>query len=339
MKTILDMKTMNEFEFIDKIKIGCIHRPQGLIKGIGDDAAVIQANPPYQTIVTTDMLIETIHFLRDSISGFELGYKSLSVNLSDIAAMGGIPTDAFINIAIPKNCRIEFVEAIYDGLKHLAQQFQMNISGGDTTRSPNLIVISITVMGYISANNIMFRHTAKPGDVIFATGFIGDSRAGLHLITNHIPIDSASNKYLYQAHIKPFPQVKEGQFLAQQHGTHAAIDISDGLSSDIGHILKQSQVGACIYADRLPLSDQFLTFCKTYHVNPIEYALSGGEDYILVCTIDNKHATSIQNVFQSTFGRPLYHIGVITESLDYMLQFSDNTSQTIHLSGWDHFKE
>jgi len=281
----MTLKSIGEFGFIKKISRGCLIRPDHVIKSIGDDAAAFTIESGLVSLITTDLLVERIHFLRKSISGFDLGYKSLAVNLSDIAAMGGNAREAFISIAIPGNCPLEYLEALYDGIKSLAARFDVNILGGDTTSSKEDLIINIVVQGTVDRAQMLCRDAACPGDIIVSSGYLGDSKAGLHLILNNLPTDTEDIQVLYRAHVLPEPHLDEGRFLASQPGTHAGIDSSDGLSSDLGHIAEESQVGATLYSDKIPVSEALIKFCSKFDFDPVEYALSGGEDYTLLCTI------------------------------------------------------
>jgi thiamine-monophosphate kinase len=331
-------KQIGEFDFIKKISRGCLIRPANVIKAIGDDAAAFTVDSDRVSLITTDLLVERIHFWRKRTTGFDLGYKSLAVNLSDIAAMGGEAREAFVSIGIPQGCPLDYIEAVYDGIKHLAAKFDVNILGGDTTSSRIDLLISVVVIGVVTRENLLCRDTAQPGDIIFSTGNFGDSKAGLHLILKDIPVDSEEFQLLYKAHVRPEPHLGEGHFLAKQPGTHAAIDTSDGLSSDLGHIAAQSSVGATINADRIPVSDSLKIFCDRLGFDLIEFALSGGEDYTLLCTASPQKYEDIARSFEKRFNRQLFRIGRITDSGRLELIYGDGTSKPIAPTGWDHFK-
>ncbi len=333
----MTLKSIGEFGFIKKISRGCLIRPDHVIKSIGDDAAAFTIEPDLVSLITTDLLVERIHFIRNSISGFDLGYKSLAVNLSDIAAMGGNAREAFISIAIPQDCPLEYLEALYDGIKSLAARFDVNILGGDTTSSKEDLIINIAVQGTVDRAQMLCRDAACPGDIIVSSGYLGDSKAGLHLILNNIPADTEDLQALYRAHVLPEPHLDEGRFLASQPGTHAGIDSSDGLSSDLGHIAEDSQVGATLYSDKIPVSESLLKFCSRFDFDPIEYALSGGEDYTLLCTIAAESAQETAAKFQAEFKRPLFLIGEINDRSGLTLTFPDGSSKSIAPTGWNHF--
>ena len=334
----MTLKDIGEFGFIKKISRGCLIRPDHVIKSIGDDAAAFTIEPDLVSLITTDLLVERIHFIRNSISGFDLGYKSLAVNLSDIAAMGGKAREAFISIAVPPDCSLEYLEALYDGMKSLAARFDVNILGGDTTRSKDDLIINITVHGTVDHAQMLCRDAARPGDIIVSSGYLGDSRAGLHLILNNIPTDTEDLQALSRAHVLPEPHLHEGRFLASQPGTHAGIDTSDGLSSDLAHIAEESQVGATLYSDKIPVSESLLKFCSRYDFDPVEYALSGGEDYTLLCTIAPESANETAAKFQAEFKKPLFLIGEINDSNHLEIIYPDGSSKPITPTGWNHFK-
>ena len=334
----MNLKEIGEFGFIKKISRGCLIRPDNIVKAIGDDAAAFMTEPGRLSLITTDLLVERIHFLRDAISGFDLGYKSLAVNLSDIAAMGGTAREAFISIAIPDDCHLDYLEAIYSGIKDLAAGFDVNVLGGDTTHSKVDLIINIVVQGIVSKEELLCRDAARPGDVIFSTGFLGDSKAGLHLTLNEIAADTETIAALLKAHRVPEPHLRQGRFLARQGGVHAAIDTSDGLSSDLAHIAEESRVGARLYADKIPISQNLKDFCIRFDFDSIDYALSGGEDYTLLCTIAPQNADKIASAFEKEFKRPLFAIGEITSKEQIELVYPDGETKPLTPTGWDHFK-
>lgn len=335
----MTLKDIGEFGFIKKISRGCLIRPHNIVKAIGDDAAAFRSDPDDLSLITTDLLVERIHFYRKAISGFDLGYKSLAVNLSDIAAMGGTAREAFISIAIPHDCPLDYLEDIYEGMKHLAAKFDVNILGGDTTSSQIDLIINIVVHGTVAENEMLCRDAAQTGDIVCSTGYLGESKAGLHFILNQISADSDEDKQLLKAHLLPEPHLEEGRFLARQPGVHAAIDTSDGLSSDLGHIAEDSKVGARLFAEKIPVSQNLKNFCTRFGFDPVTYALAGGEDYTLLCTIAPETAVEVASGFQKKFNRPLFRIGEITDTHRMELVYPDGRRSAFSASGWDHFRE
>jgi thiamine-monophosphate kinase len=327
---------IGEFGFIRRMTRGGLVRAEGVIKAIGDDAAVFQSDPDRVSLVTTDLLVERIHFLRDRISGRDLGHKSLAVNLSDIAAMGGVPREAFISIGIPDDCGLDYLDDFYQGMKALADRYAVNLLGGDTTGSRRDLIINIAVIGLADPWEIRYRDMARPGDIICVTGPLGNSRAGLHLLLADEPEDVEAFPVLLSAHQRPEPAVDEGRFLAEASGVRALIDVSDGVSSDLMHILEESDAGARIEAEKLPLSPELKAFCHRLGEDPIDWALAGGEDYVLLCTLASDRAQAIREDFATRFGRPLTPIGEITDTGKAFL-IRNGSATALTPSGWDHF--
>lgn len=330
---------IGEFGFIDKIRNGCEVCPESIVKGIGDDAAVFRTDHGKVTLLTTDLLVERIHFIKEGMSGFELGYKSLAVNLSDIAAMGGTAEHAFVSIAVPENCKIEWIEQIYDGMKALGKKYAVNILGGDTTGSKKDLVINVAVVGSAQEKEILYRSGARPGDILCTTGYIGDSRAGLDLILKQALIDEPHMSVLKKAHVLPEPHLKEGRFLAETGKVHSAIDISDGLSSDLKHLTDESGVGAVIFSDKLPISKDLKFFCESCDIDPVQFALAGGEDYVLLCAVDRNACEKIARGFKEKFGKTLFRLGRVTETEKIERVGTDGSRYPMDPSGWDHFKK
>ncbi len=335
----MSLKEIGEFGLIKRITRGGLIRKSGVIKAIGDDAAVFRIDPGEVILATTDLLVERVHFLRDRISGRDLGYKSLAVNLSDIAAMGGRAREAFISIGIPDDCGIDYIEDFYDGMRVLAAEHEVNLLGGDTTGSKKDLIINLLVTGSAKEGEILYRRGAQPGDLIFTTGFLGDSRAGLYLIVNSIEYEDEKMQALVNAHNRPKAYLREGRFLAQQPGVHAAIDTSDGLTSDLGHIMEESGVGVRIHAEKIPISENLYAFCSRYKFDPLSCAISGGEDYTLLCTVSPERADKVALDYRKRFKHPLYALGEITDTKRMEILRADGRIETIRASGWDHFHQ
>lgn len=281
----MDIKECGEFGLIDLIKENCIVEPKSVAVGIGDDAAVLIPTANMMQLVSTDMLVEGVHFDLAFISPFQLGYKSLAVNLSDIAAMGGIPKHIVISIALSKKINIDFVKELYRGMKNIAQFFCVNIVGGDTVSTQDKIVINVTVLGEVEPENLQKRSGARPGDFIAVTGMLGDSAAGLDILLNRKDnFDFA--KSLIQAHLAPIPQVELGRIIAKY--ASSMNDISDGVASEAKEIALASGVDIMINADRIPCSKELIQLGNSFGKSPLEYALFGGEDYQLLFTIDKE---------------------------------------------------
>jgi len=334
----MKISEIGEFGLIDRISKIFNYSNVSDIIGIGDDCAVIKIDNHNAWIVTTDMLIEDRHFHINYISPYELGYKSLAVNLSDIAAMGGIPHSFFISIGIPEKISdVEWIDEFYKGIKSISDKYNTILLGGDTTKSPDRLVINITVLGKINLEKVKTRNNAKVGDLICLTDYIGDSAAGLKVILENIERYDLT-QYLINKHNIPEPQIDKGNFLAQYEYVNSMMDVSDGIESDIRRILEQSSVGAEIYVEKLPISDQLVSFCKKYNFNPYDFALFGGEDYCLLFTVENNAFAELNKEYFRKFNENIYTIGKITEKKG-ILEFKFNgRPYEISGHGFDHFK-
>ena len=304
---------------------------QQLILGIGDDAAAWHGEATNQ-LATTDSLFQDIHFTLETTPWKELGWKALAVNLSDIAAMGGVPQYALISLALPEDTEVEDVAALYQGMIELAQQFEVAIVGGDTNRAP-LVSITITVLGSIKNrdNPILTRSAAKPGDKIAVTGYLGTAAAGLEMLKNQLQFDAETAAELRNAFLHPWPRVAEGRLLVEQ-GVETAIDISDGLISDLKHICKASQVGARVEIDRVPISS---TVRANFGDKALELALSGGEDYELLFTAS---AEVIDKVKEAASGYIAVIGEIIADKIGEVVLLDAN-GNPFHpgKTGWEHF--
>ncbi len=332
----MEFRDVGEFGFIRRIQRGCLVRPDGVALAIGDDAAAFAVPGGELALVTTDLLVERVHFLRGAASPEDLGHKALAVNLSDIAAMGGTAREAFVSIAVPGDCPVEDVDGIYRGMRALAGEFEVNILGGDTTGSRADLVINVAVVGAVREQEMLRRDGARPGDWIFLSGGVGDSRAGLHLVVEGLPADDDGLRALLRAHHRPRPHMAEGRFLARSGAVRAAIDVSDGLSADLAHVAEASGVGICIAANRLPLSKHLAAFCRRFGFDPVAYGLAGGEDYVLAGAADPAKAPALARQFEARFRRPLYFIGEMTGD-GRMTLVQDGKQRPLPSGGWDHF--
>ena len=285
----MDLRELGEFGLIEEIKQG-IEVPQGYL-GIGDDCAVMPQKSGMETLVSTDMLIEGTHFLMDDISAYRLGWKSAAVNISDIAAMGGRCTGSFLSFALPKGLGKEWTDEFFRGYKEISSLYGCPLLGGDTTSSPDRLCISVTVTGEAPAGKSVKRSNAAIGDLICVTGNLGDSGCGLKIILEGSGRDADAEK-LIARHYLPMPRVKEGMKIAAA-GASAMMDISDGIGSDLRHIIEASGVGAEIDTSMIPLSNELKSKCAEYGWDPLELAISGGEDYELLFTISEENAKKI----------------------------------------------
>jgi thiamine-monophosphate kinase len=305
------------------------HASDRLIIGIGGDAAAWRGDASIQ-LATVDTMIQEVHFSLETITWRELGWKSLAINLSDIAAMGGVPQYALIALGLPDDTEVEAVTKLYEGMIELARLFKVAIVGGNISRSP-VISITATVLGDSPNNKILRRATAKPDDIIAVTGHPGSAAAGQEILQKRSESTAAADKYLREAFVRPRPRLVEGQLLIK-HGVSTGIDISDGLLADLGHICEASRVSARIDTSRLPVHPAVR---DNFGGRAEELALSGGEDYELLFTAK---AEVIERV-RAEMDCPVTNIGKITAGRPGKIDLFDAKGNPVKAdrTGWAHF--
>jgi thiamine-monophosphate kinase len=304
--------------------------------GIGDDAAVLTTSPGQCLLATTDLLIEEVHFRRRSASPYEIGWKAMAVNLSDIAAMGGVPRYALIALALPPELSVEEVDDLYRGMTALAALHDVELVGGDTCASPHGLVLSLTLLGEASAP--VLRSGARPGDLLALTGSLGLSAAGLALLEQSprevLPDD---RELALTAHRRPTPRTREGQWLQGRGVVHAMIDLSDGLATDAGHIATESGVSVTVRVDLLPISPPVRRIAEATGHDPVALAVTGGEDYELLLTLAPDSSPEVGRHFLNETGTPLTVIGEVLAG-DPVVKFVDAHGQVLTFGeGFDHF--
>lgn len=286
---------MTEFGFIEQIKGLCSSLPNNFFEGIGDDCAILELGDE-ALLFTADMLIERVHFLRDATSPYDLGRKSLAVNLSDIAAMGAKPVATLLSLSIPKELTGEWIEEFMRGYRDLSAEHGVALIGGDTTGSKCDLGINVTAIGRAATSAIKRRSTAQVGDIIYVSNMLGASGAGLHdILQGNYQSDNA------MIHKRPTARVVEGGWLGGRKEVHSMMDISDGVASDLRHILKASGVGAQIELSSVPHADSVT----------LQQALCSGEDYELLFTVSRVDAEVLERDYMAHFGRQIYPIGKI----------------------------
>jgi len=304
---------------------------QQLITGIGDDAAAWYGEAATQ-LATIDSFIQDIHFTLGTASWEDLGWKAIAVNLSDIAAMGGIPRYALVSLALPGHTEVEDVTALYKGMIDLAQRFEVAIVGGDTSSAP-LVAINITILGSTRSRDkhILTRSAAKPGDKVAVTGELGAAAAGVRMLNRKLPFSPEATACFKKAFLHPYPRIAEGQLLVEQE-VKSAIDMSDGLIQDLSHICKASQVGARIEIDRIPIQPEVKA---NFGDRALELALSGGEDYELLFT----GSTEVTDKVKKAASCPVTVIGEIVADKTGEITLVDKKGEPFNLAktGWEHF--
>jgi thiamine-monophosphate kinase len=333
------LSTLGEFGVIDIISRDLHPRHSWVKTGIGDDCAVLDIGGGLSLLVTTDMLIERVHFLPQKITPYQLGWKALAVNVSDIAAMGGEPKAAFLALGLLPTLNEVFVHELKRGLIACADEFQVDLLGGDTVTAPTEVTVCLTVLGTAPADQVVRRAGAKPGDLIWLGGVVGDSTAGLHLLLDkpgNVP--ESEREQLVRAHLEPQPQVELGRWLAANSLATAMIDVSDGVLQDLWHVCDQSGVGAKVDADKLPVSPAARQFASSVGLDARDWALAGGEDYVLLfCTPPEKRDEVLATCPGSITQKPT-KIGRITAERQLRVCFDGVWSERAP-SGYDAFKK
>jgi len=294
-----------EFDFIHRLK------SRFNLGRIGDDCAVLPKDNDTDQVITADMLIEDIDFRLEWTTPEFLGHKALAVSLSDIAAMGAAPKWAMLSIGIPERLwKTDFLDLFYDGLHSLADQHSVELIGGDISRIEDKLVIDSIVLGEVATGRAVLRSGAKAGDLIFVTGYVGGAAAGLKLLENGERIAEPMPvplRHLLFRQLQPLPQVRTAKLLQEYHLPTAMIDISDGLSSDLGHLCEASGVGAVIESDLIPV-DPAISAVMT---SSLDLALHGGEDFELLFTTDQKNISVAQDLGFHMIGEITANAGII----------------------------
>ena len=326
----LDMKVSESGEFgLIELIAKTVGKTGGdrLLIGIGDDAACWRAGG--LQLATIDTLIEDIHFDFKNITWRELGWKSMAVNLSDIAAMGGQPRYALVSLGLPGDTETESVIDLYKGMLELAKKFEVRIIGGDTVAAP-VTAITLTIIGEAEdEDRILKRSAAKQGDLIAVTGNFGASAAGLAMMQRKLTFDKKTEVALREAHFKPTPRINEGQLLAK-NAVKAAIDVSDGLLGDLEKLCLASGFGAKLYSDRIPIHPAVV---NSFGNEAVKLALTGGEDYELIFTAPQK----IVNVIKRELACPVTAVGEIVKGKSVEVLDEDGNEFSWQSAGWDHF--
>ncbi len=329
-----DLQKIGEFGLINRIQKWMTASDPSLIQGIGDDVAVIKMGEKY-LLVTTDILIEGVHFQRQWVDPYRLGSKSLRVNLSDIAAMGGIPKHFLISLGLPNDLSLSFVTKFYRGLKDGAKRFGVYLIGGDTSLSKK-IIINICLLGEACKNGPVFRKGARVGDELYVSGTLGDSSLGLRILKKE-GMKGRPHK-LIEKHLLPFPRIKLGQKIAEQGLATSMIDISDGLLIDTNHLLEESDLGVRIWLNRIPLSNLYRKWVNLYYRDPYRLALSGGEDYELLFTSSPEKRKAISTL-ASTLKTPITCIGeILPKKEGFYIIMEDGRKYFPRHLGFEHFK-
>jgi len=332
---------MNEREIIECLNSQNVEGKAGLLHGIGDDCAVLEKDADRSWLVSMDTLIETVHFDLRWHSAEKLGRKAVAVNVSDIAAMGGKPVFIFLSLGLPQAFDPSWVHAFSKGIAGACREYDCLLVGGDTVHSREGVMITITVIGEVPANEVIYRSGALPGDMVWVSGELGLAAAGLEICRSGVKSDSVSLLPLVEAHLNPQPRVFLGRLLAESRLVHAMMDLSDGLATDLSHLCKQSGVGAIIHSDKLPTSPALSDASHLLKQDPLDLMIKGGEDYELVFATGVDAAPEIRALSRKA-DVLVTQVGTIVEKRGVRLIFPDTSSEkqkevSISFAGFDHF--
>lgn len=336
-----DIGQLGEFGLIDRIASNTRVMRKDTLRGIGDDAAVLDYGGD-AVIVTTDLLIEGIHFDLMYHPLKHLGYKAIIVNLSDICAMNAIPRHVTVSIAISNRFSVEAIDELYEGIRLACDAYDVDLVGGDTTSSPKGLTISVTAIGSVAADRITYRNGAKPGDILCVTGDLGAAYLGLQILEREKQVylaapemqpELSTKTYIVGRQLKPEARLESVKYFEKVGLLPTAmIDISDGLASDLLHICKASGTGAFIEEAKVPIHDEARMQAIEFRMDPITCALNGGEDYELLFTV------SLNDLDKVRFMDSVYIIGEITPAEDGVtLHTSGGQIHPVTAQGWTHF--
>jgi thiamine-monophosphate kinase len=338
-----ELTALGEFGLIDHLTQNVeINNPSSL-KGIGDDAAVIKYDNEKTTLVSTDMLVEGVHFDLTYVPLKHLGYKSIVVNLSDICAMNGTPKQVTVSIAASNRFSVEALEELYEGMLFACKRYNIDLVGGDTTTSTSGLIISVTAIGEAKKEDIVYRNGAKEKDLLCLSGDVGGAYMGLQVLERekfvfkdnpNLQPDLVGNDYILERQLKPEARVDIVELLKKLGVKPTSmIDVSDGLASELMHICKQSEVGCELYEEKIPLDPQTYDRAREFSLDPTVCALSGGEDYELLFTIAMEDYEKVKNLPDFTI------IGHMTAKASGInLVAKAGTSHPITAQGWNAFK-
>ncbi len=332
-------QTLTERDLIKRIRKKVISSNEYLVKGIGDDCSVFGTPGKGTWLISTDMLVDTIHFDRSWHEPYLLGRKSVAVNLSDIAAMGGTPRFILISVSLPPEITDDWILSWFDGVLDILDEYDCVLIGGDTVSGKEL-TFSITVMGTQLPDGPLYRTGAQPGDSIYVSGVLGSSAAGLEFFkvmkSQEIAVKENAWKELATAHLNPVPQVELGKILCKSSYVTAMLDISDGLATDLGHICNENELRADIDEQMLPHLPVLDSFCSTFSLNKRDLLLKGGEDYQLVFTVKKGCETKLETLVKSQSKEKIHHIGTLQDGNGVFLQTIQGKSEEITFSGFEH---
>lgn len=325
-KTVTDI---GEFGCIRHILKDFIYRPESVKLGAGDDGAVYVTPPGYDQVISTDTMVEGIHFTKETMSFSNVGYRICAVNFSDMAAMGAEPVAFVLSLALPKDLLLEDLENCYHGIRECCRKYSVNLLGGDMTASLGGVILTGTVVGIVPSDRAVKRSGAQVGDVVFVTETVGDSAAGLAAILHQCDTDFPS---LTKRHRRPEAQIQLGKML-REAGVTSLNDVSDGLSQELNEIAAASKVIINLDKDKIPLSEETIRLGERLGTDPLNWAFTGGEDYELAGTMSRKNWEKIKGI------HPVTKIGTVCDKgAGQVFIKSKNETVLMIPKGYDHFR-
>ncbi len=315
-------------------------KPPGSLLGIGDDCAAFSPRPGYEILVTCDCMVENRHYLSRFMSSHDVGRRAMALNISDVGAMGGRPRYALVSLGLRADTPLTDVIALYRGFLAELNPLGAVIIGGNVTKSTDANFIDVTLIGEVEKGKMVRRSTAKPGDAILVTGYPGQSAAGLEILLKAEHTEDLHEDPLVKAYQRPTHRALEGRAVGAAGMAHAMIDTSDGLLGDLGHICRESGVGALLHEKQLPMSDALLRFSRESGRNPLDFVLGESDDYELLITCAPEQAAGIRDTIKGIRDIPVTNIGAITAHQERIeLTGSDGAPRPVKGSGWDHFSK
>ncbi len=347
-----DISSIGEFGLIERIRrivdLPGIDFPlrKNLLMGISDDAAVYRPTPGMLQLLTTDALVEGIHFDLTFTSLKHLGWKSMAANFSDIAAMGGTPRYALVTLALPRKISVEMIEEFYAGALSACREYPCLLAGGDTTASHANMTISVTVAGEAAEDHVRYRSGARAGQALCVTGHLGASLAGLKILQrekNRFELAGSPSDFrpgfepyapALEKHLMPRPRLEISELLVSKVRIGALTDISDGFASEVHHLCTESRVGALVYEHNIPVHAVTQNIAAEFSQSPTDYALYGGEDYELLFSIDDEEVEKLERLTAD-----VTIVGRVTEEAQGVkLVREQGEQELLKASGWDHFR-
>jgi thiamine-monophosphate kinase len=341
---------LGEFPLIDRIaRIASVER-EDVIVGIGDDVAVLDpggvptAGGEDWILAKVDCQVEGVHYLKEVISPRQIGRRALVINLSDIASIGGQPLYALVSLALPDDTEVAWVDELYHGLREEGDRYGVVVVGGNMARSPGGAFIDVFVLGRVRRDQVLLRSGAHPGDSVLVSGWLGESAAGLQLVLDPTiqvaGLTDEERERLLDRHFTPTPRLREAQAIARTGMATSAIDLSDGLSSDVGHICERSGVGVRLWAERLPISPATRSVAHEIGKEPWQLAIEGGEDYELCFTAPAAEAEVLAAAVVQETGTPVSIVGeILPLDKGRRLILENGREGPLEARGWQHWKK